>query len=66
LETVDADLWAARRTQCFHISDAFCRPKRLQQFKPGTLVWVGGKERFPTENSRALRLKKSAQFIRKK
>jgi len=32
----------------------------------GPLVWVGGQQRFPTENSRALRLKKSAQFIRKK
>jgi hypothetical protein len=32
----------------------------------GTLVWIGCKQRFPTENPGALRLKESAQFIRKK
>jgi len=32
----------------------------------GTLVWLGRQQRFPTENPRALRLKKSAQFVCKK
>ena len=46
-------------------ADAFVL-KFLSLLEAGTLVWIGCKQRFPTENPRALRLKESAQFIRKK